>query len=162
MISTPHQQSYITTRLTKPRGFSGSARKLDTHVTPRAEDTSQTFGIPLRKALSQLTQATAEADRENCSGKEAVPVTAATVAVADQFLNALPQGLPAPTCATEPDGQIVFEWYHSTRRLLSVSVSSRRELHYASLFGSSKAYGTEPFFDTIPETILSLIAKVAP
>ena len=88
------------------------------------------------------------------------PISADVYALACQFLGALPLGIAAPSVGAEPDGHLTLEWYRSPRRLLSVSVSPERDLHYAALLGPSKAYGTEAFFGDVPRTILDLIHRV--
>ena len=101
-----------------------------------------------------------ECGSPNWDGYGAAPVIEETLRQGYRFLAALPLGTPAPSVGAEPDGHIVFEWYHSPRRTLSVSVSSEGELHYAALLGLSKAHGTEPFFGEVPQAILDLIRRV--
>lgn len=102
---------------------------------------------------------------EECSepgwdGYNALPVTWDSHCDADRFLRALPFQTSAPSIGAEPDGQITLEWGPSKQRRLSVSISPDGELHYAALLGPEKTCGTVPFFDEVPDTILSLIRKV--
>jgi hypothetical protein len=93
-------------------------------------------------------------------GYGAEPVSPEAYAKAYRFLESLPLGTPRPAITAEPDGQIAFEWYVSSYRTLSVSVSADGDLHYSALLGPNKAYGTEAFFGETPRAILDLILRL--
>jgi len=112
------------------------------------------------KVLDELDALTKECSSPNWDGYGAVPVQSQTIKDAKRFVEALPLGTPTPSAGAEPDGHVTLEWYHSSRRTLSVSVSPDGELHYAALLGASKAWGTEPFFGDVPSSILLLISRV--
>ena len=90
----------------------------------------------------------------------AAPVLHETIFEAEQFLRSIPAGTPRPTLAAEPDGHVTFEWYVSPKRTLSVSISPEGELHYSAVIGSSRRFGTEPFFGEFPNLILKLVQRV--
>lgn len=121
---------------------------------------SYSLGLAPRRTFEQLQALADECHAPGWDGYDALPVTPETVKQAMRFLEALPLGTPAPSVGAEPDGQVTFEWYRSPRRILSVSISPEGEIHYAALLGSSKAYGTEPFFGEVPRVILQLIHRV--
>jgi hypothetical protein len=121
---------------------------------------SLAFGLYGKKAFADLSVMFEECREANWDGYNAVPVSGNTYQLAVQFLKALPLGAPAPAIGAEPDGHLTMEWYRSPRRTLSVSISPEGEVHYASLIGSGKAYGTEPFFGDAPESIINLINRV--
>ena len=99
---------------------------------------------PEANLLEELSLVAEKCDAANWDGYGAAPVAKQTYLHARSFLDALPVGTPVPTVGAEPDGHLTFEWYRSSRRLLSVSVSPEGELQYAALIGPAKAYGTEP------------------
>lgn len=121
---------------------------------------SHSLGLGANTVLEDLIKVAEECRSANWDGYEAAPITNETFWQAYHFLSALPLGFPPPSVGAEPDGHLTFEWYRSSRRTLSISVSPEGDLHYAAFLGSSKAYGTEPFSGTIPKIILDLIHRV--
>ena len=121
---------------------------------------SYAFGMAGKGVLSELLETAEECREPNWDGYGAAPVADGTYQLAQQFLEALPLGITAPTIGAEPDGQITVEWHRSPRRTLSVSVGPNGELHYAALIGTSKAFGTETFFSEAPKFIVDLIHRV--
>ena len=118
------------------------------------------LGLGANGVLEDLIKVTEECSSADWDGYGAAPITNETFWQAYHFLRALPFGFPIPSAGAEPDGHLTFEWHRSARRTLSVSVSSEGDLHYAALLGASKAYGTEPFSEVVPEIILDLINRV--
>lgn len=123
---------------------------------------SQVIGLYGKGVLNDLFQTYKECLMPNWDGYGALPLSETTYQLAQQFIDALPLGTPPPSFGAEPDGHITFEWHHSVRRTLSVSVSPDGELHYAALLGASKAYGTEVFYGEAPKKIMDLIYEVIP
>lgn len=121
---------------------------------------SNSFGASVDAATEELRGVAEECSSVGWDGYEAAAIEQETIRQAERFLNALPLGMIAPSVGAEPDGHITFEWYRSSRRILSVSVSPEGDLHYAALFGHKKTYGTEPFFGEIPSDILKLARRV--
>lgn len=142
-------------------GASGAAE----HVFKKIEEgraqlrKSNSFGAGVKNAIEELHGLADECSSVGWDGYDAEPVERKTIRQAEQFLNALPLGMAAPSVGAEPDGQITFEWYQSPRRILSVSISSEGDLHYAALLGYSRRYGTEPFFGEVPFDILKLVHR---
>ncbi|MFP4381330.1 MAG: hypothetical protein ACLFUS_12585 [Candidatus Sumerlaeia bacterium] len=132
---------------------------LISQVPERLYDSSLGWGK--RKILDELSSVFEESCKAGWDGQEAIPVSSETLRLAEIFLLALPDDLPFPSPGAEPDGQITFEWYTSKSRIISISIDPQSKLHYAALIGPSKAYGTERFYDQIPEGILRLIRRVA-
>lgn len=121
---------------------------------------SNSFGAGVEAAIEELRGLAEECSSIGWDGYEAAAVEQETIRQAERFLDALPLGMVAPSVGAEPDGHITFEWYQSSRRILSVSVSPEGDLHYAALFGYRKSYGTEPFFGEISSDILNLVRRV--
>lgn len=120
---------------------------------------TNTFG-QLRASISELCQLFQDCRLPNWDAYGAEPVSEETFHLAYQLLEALPLGTPVLSLGAEPDGHITLEWYRSPRRVLSVSVSPKGELHYAALVGASTHYGTEPFYGEAPKAIVDLIYHV--
>lgn len=119
-----------------------------------------TFGLYEQKAFEDLRLVFEECREPNWDGYQAEPITEDTYQMAGRFLKALPLGTSMPAIGAEADGHLTMEWYRSPRRTISVSISPESELHYAALMGSSKAYGSEPFFGEVSESIINLINRV--
>ncbi len=114
-----------------------------------------------KRVCDDLCAVAEECKIPNWDGHGAMPVSEETYRLAYRFIESLPLGIPAPSVGAEPDGHLTLEWHRSLRRTLSVSIGPDGDAHYAALLGPrKKAYGTEPFFDEIPKTILDLIAQV--
>ena len=101
-----------------------------------------------------------ECDVAGWDGYGANAVTAAAVADARAFAEALDSSLFVPEVSAEPDGVLTFEWHRSTRQTLSVSVHGSGVLHYAALLGAARAFGAEPFIGKVPKAIFDLIDRV--
>ena len=120
---------------------------------------SVSLGEPLQKTYRQLYQVLEDCGRSDWDAYGAEPVLFESYENAKRFARSLPFSFSSPEVSAEPDGEITFEWYSNPTRVFSVSVGSNNELHYAGLFGASRAYGTEVFHDEIPEVILSHIKR---
>jgi hypothetical protein len=67
------------------------------------------------------------------------------VQTAVEFIRAMPDDLPLPEFAPEPDGSLSLDWIQSRNRLFSLSVGSTNRLAYAWLDGSDKGHGVAGF-----------------
>jgi hypothetical protein len=117
------------------------------------------LGEPLQKTYRQLYQVLEDCGRSDWDAYGAAPVLLESYENAKLFARSLPFSLSSPEVSAEPDGEITFEWYSHPTRVFSVSMGPNNELHYAGLFGASRAYGTEVFHEEIPEVILSHIKR---
>ena len=113
------------------------------------------------KAFEDLQMIYDECRSENWDGYGALAVGEETYLFAENFLRVLPLGTKAPSIGAEPDGQMTLEWYQTPRQTLSLSISPDGVVHYAGLFGSSKAFGSELFVGKVPEIVLDLIKRVS-
>jgi len=125
----------------------------------RLRDTNS-LGAGVDVATQELHTVAEECGSPDWDSYGATAVGRETLRQAFRFLAALPLGMPAPSVGAEPDGHITFEWYHSPKHTLSVSIGSEGELHYAALLGLRKTFGSEPFFGEVPQTILGLVHRV--
>jgi hypothetical protein len=78
---------------------------------------------------------------------------------AESFVRALPEGLPLPEVAREPDGGISLDWIRSRDRMFSVSVTTTDRLAFAWLDGVDRGHGVARFDGgRLPRPILEGIA----
>jgi hypothetical protein len=138
------------------RGVSPDAAAIREHLDGIRKELreSMTFGREYRDALAELREVASECASEDWDGYGAKPINDDSCDLALKFLDALPEGLPAPEINADPDGEVCFEWISGPRRAFSISFGPRGELTFAGLFGRSKAYGTEYFGDEIPPPII--------
>ena len=141
-------------------GLSETARYIDQQKQTARRQLQNSYSLGQQASIDELVKVFAGCRSANWDGYNAAPVTEQTFQLAHQLLDALPLGTHAPSVGAEPDGHITLEWHRSPRHTLSVSVSPESELHYAAFLGSSKVYGTEPFFGEVPQQIMALIQRV--
>ena len=118
------------------------------------------LGSITKGIFQELEEVFIETSRTNWDGYDALPVEKETFLITAKFIKLLPLYVKPLNISAEPDGNITLEWYRSPDWLFSLSIDSRGFLHYAAKFGTRKKYGSEPFFDSIPQTILDLILVV--
>lgn len=111
-------------------------------------------------ALDQLYAVFSDSCSHNWDGHGAVAIGYGTYQAAKRFIEMLPDDVPMPEAAPEPDGEISLEWFGAPERVFSVSVNAHHDLHYAGLFGRGRTHGTETFFDTVPPFVLNGIRRV--
>lgn len=108
------------------------------------ESSESLFGDKAR-LISALRELAAECLEENWDGYDGRAVSEAVVLRAEAFIRALPEDVPAPELAPEPDGQISFDWLPSRTRTFTLSVNAGNRLAYAWIDGFSKGHGVELF-----------------
>jgi len=123
---------------------------------------SVTFGEHLSEMIERLFEARQEHAINNWDGYGAKAIDEQSYQNAVRFILSLTPDIPAPEIGVEPDGEVVFEWYGGKREVFSISMGSRNELTYAGLYGISKTYGVEHFYENIPDTLLNNIYRVFP
>ena len=108
--------------------------------------------------LSQVQALVTECARSGWGASEAEPVYKCAAIRAADFIRALPEGVPLPELAPEPDGSISLDWIRSRNRLLSLSVGTSDRLPYAWVDGAENGHAVV-FFDgkNIPPDILERI-----
>ena len=96
-------------------------------------------------ALSQLAALATECAGQGWDGENAAAIDSGAVLMAERFLRALPDGIPMPEFAPEPDGSVSLDWIQSRSRLFSLSISHSNRLAYAWLDGADKGHGVARF-----------------
>lgn len=112
-------------------------------------DRESTFERRLRFVLDELT-----VDDGQCA------VSAASVRRAFQLVQSLPNGIPVPDVAIDPDGEVELDWMPSRTRMFSISLGDSDRLAYAWLDGSDHAHGVFRFINAIPQPLLLQLAEL--
>lgn len=123
-------------------------------------DKSVTIGWHHREIVKRIFKTATESCMDDWDSYGAKAVDAGSLFSAIWFARLLPMAVPIPDIYVDPDGEIAFEWWFSSRRVFSVTVRRNNELAYAGLFGVNKVYGVEYLDDELTETILDNISRV--
>ena len=111
--------------------------------------------------ISQLNAIAHECSEEGWDGNEANPVDEIARCFAECFIRVLPEDIPLPECAPEPDGSISLDWIRSRTCLFSVSIGRSQRLACAWLDGSNKGHAVEHFdCEKIPQRVLDGIRSI--
>jgi hypothetical protein len=129
-------------------------------VVRLAERSQALFGEKAA-ALSRLAALATECGEQGWDGENASPIDSNAVLMAERFLRALPDGIPMPEFAPEPDGSISLDWIQSRSRLFSLSISHSNRLAYAWLDGTDKGHGVARFDgQNVPLRILDGVKSI--
>lgn len=94
-------------------------------------------------------------------GEGAQPISPFAVDVAEELIRALPDEVPMPEIAAEPDGAISLDWIESRARAFSISVGVTGRLAYAWLDGADRGHGVARFdMRSIPRRVLDGIREI--
>ncbi len=137
-----------------------AVREAASAVVESAERSQVLFGEK-SIAISQVAALANECAEAGWDGNEAAPIDWAAVRTAVEFIRAMPDDLPLPEFAPEPDGSISLDWIQSRTRLFSLSVGSTNRLAYAWLDGSDKGHGVARFEgERIPSRVIEGIIGI--
>lgn len=137
-----------------------AAQEAATAVVESAERSQVLFGEKAA-ALSQLRALAHECTEEGWDGYEACALDPTAVLIAEGFVRALPDSVPLPEFAPEPDGSVSLDWIQSKNRLFTMSVGTNHRLAYAWLDGTDKGHAVARFDgETIPPRILQGINAI--
>ena len=102
-----------------------------------------------------------ECSEPGWDGDDALPLDHRAVFKAITFIQALPEGVPLPEFAPEPDGSLSLDWISSRNRLFSLSVGTDDRLSYAWLDGTDKGHAVARFDgESVPPRILEGIIAI--
>jgi len=96
-------------------------------------------------AISQIRALADDCAHPGWDGSSAAPIDPMAVRTASDFIRALPDEIPLPEFAPEPDGSISLDWIQARDRLFSLSVGKTSRLAYAWLDGVDKGHGVAGF-----------------
>lgn len=129
-------------------------------VVERAETSQALFGEKAA-AISQLRALVNECSQSGWDGAEACALNVLAMFQAESFIRALPDHLPLPEFAPEPDGSISLDWIQSKHRLFSLSIGASNRLAYAWLDGADRGHAVARFSgDKIPQRIIEGITEI--
>jgi hypothetical protein len=83
-----------------------------------------------------------------------------TIFNALELVNLLPTRLPIPEVDIDPDGEISFEWYRSSNKLLSISIGQDGRLAYAGRLGLKRISGIDYLGEQFPNELAAFIEKI--
>jgi len=142
-----------------PEGEFASAQV--TEVWDRFDGTFS-FQPPHSELLSEVESLVAEHSMPGWDGADAPPISFATFANAREFVSALPESVPLPELAVDPDdGAISFEWHGGYRKVFSVSIGESGRLACAGLDGTDQWYGAWTFDSEIPALVTESVRRVS-
>ena len=124
-------------------------------------DRSQALFGEKAATISRLIALAHECNEPAWDGIDASPVNPIAVMTAEAFLRVIPDNLPMPELAPEPDGAISLDWIQSNTRLFSLSIGSNNRMAYAWLDGSDKGHAVARFDGQhVPPRILDSIRSI--
>ncbi|HUF63387.1 MAG TPA: hypothetical protein VMN36_15025 [Verrucomicrobiales bacterium] len=130
-------------------------------VVVESTERSQALFGQKSAALSELFTMAAECAEEGWDGASALPLDPLAVSMAGDFIRALPDDVPLPEFAPEPDGSVSLDWIDFRHRRFSLSISESLRLAYAWLDGSDTGHGVAGFDGAnVPRRILEGIRAV--
>jgi hypothetical protein len=134
-----------------------SIRKSASAVIASAERSFALFG---RKAteISELLAFAIDHAHNGWDGENGRGISAHAVHIAEAFIRCLPDDVPMPEFAPEPDGSISLDWIYSRTRFVSVSAGNNDRLPYAWIDGTDRGHAVARFDkERIPALVLDAI-----
>jgi hypothetical protein len=114
-------------------------------------------------AISSLRALANECGQAGWDANDACAIDSTAVLWAERFIRALPDGIPMPEIAPEPDGSISLDWLQARNRLFSLSIGATDRFAFAWLDGSDKGHGVARFDGhTVPARVLAGIESITP
>jgi hypothetical protein len=115
-----------------------------TEIVRSAERSQALFG-ERAGAIARLWAVAAECAEQGWDGGEACAFEPSAIENAEDFVRALPEGIPMPEFAPEPDGAVSLDWIESRYRMFTISVGQTNRLAFAWLDGSDSGHGVARF-----------------
>ncbi len=144
-------------------GFGETSNKLDEMFEDFFEHRDQSLFLGWRRELkNSVAEVTQEASEHGWDGYDAEPVTDLAYLTARRFIDLLAESALLPDVVPAPDGEIAFEWDHSSNCFFTVT-TNQGLLVYAGIFGHDrKQYGQEPLGVELPQTIAKILGSYFP
>lgn len=149
--------------LVRSVGFSGDAQYVDCFAKSGLRRFQDAYSRDdgRRGVQSELANQLEECSVPGWDGYGAEAININAYRYAYLFVESLPSGFPMPSVGAEADGHLTLEWYRNPSWVISVSISSQGDLHYAALLGMSiRRNGTELFLGEVPAELIQLIRRV--
>ncbi len=152
----------------RPLAHSGSAiadEAKDTVTAGTAVEASieRSFALfgPKAEAIFQIWALVEECATPDWDGSGAQAMSDFAAQQAEAFVRALPEGVPLPEFAPEPDGSISLDWIQSRNRVFSLSIGDGSRLAYAWLDGTDRGHAVARFDgDVVPARVLDGIKGI--
>jgi hypothetical protein len=129
-------------------------------VVQAAEQSIALFGEKAA-ALSELDAMALECSEGGWDGDDATAIDPIAVLLTKRLIRALPDGIPVPEFAPEPDGWVSVDWIRSRHRMLSLSIGRSSRIAYAWLDGADRGHGVAGFDgQNVPPRILEAIGDI--
>jgi hypothetical protein len=142
-------------------GEAQAVRKAAAAIVESVQRSEALFGAKL-VAIARIWALAEECAEPGWDGADGCPLELAAAALAEEFIRALPDGVPFPEFSPEPDGSISLDWIQSRHRILSVSIGTTNRLAYAWVDGTDRGHAVAWFDgDTIPPRIMEAILGIA-
>lgn len=141
-------------------GFSEAAEMLDRVNQQEIRRQRQTVTFSRFSLDDQLIDVYENCSQPDWEGPGSLPVQPDTLEAAQRLVLSLPQEFRTPTIFGEPDGHVGMEWYVHPRRLLTISLSPQRVIHWAALIGDEDPRGSCHFFNEVPQTLTYWISRI--
>jgi len=127
----------------------------------RSSEESQILFGRRATAISHLRTLGNECAESGWDGADAYAIHSVALRNAENFVRALPEDIPMPEFAPEPDGSISLDWIPSRHRLFSMSVSTGNRLAFAWIDGADRGHGVARFDGLIvPARVLTGIRSI--
>jgi hypothetical protein len=135
-------------------------RKAGFKVIKDSESSQSLFGVKAM-AISEVLKLADECEENDWDGGQAMAIKDSSVGKTVAFIRALPEGVPMPEPAPEPDGCISLDWIETRHRLFSLSIGSSDRIAYAWIDGADGGHGVAQFDGSrIPPRILEGIQSI--
>lgn len=122
----------------------GVVRRSQCAVVESAERSMAWFGSKA-SAISDMWALVDECGHKGWDGEGATPLSPFAANTAAAFIRALPDGVPLPEFAPEPDGNMSLDWIRARTRLLSLSIGLSNRIAFAWIDGSDQGHGVAHF-----------------
>jgi hypothetical protein len=112
-------------------------------------------------AISELWALANECSQQGWDGEDGRPIDPEAIHRAIELIRSLPDYIPLPEFAPEPDGAVSLDWIRTRNRVLSVSVGASDRLAFAWLDGTDCGHGVVRFVEgLVPTRLVDAIAAM--
>ncbi len=138
----------------------GAVRRNAAAVVDRTESSIALFGEK-SSALSMLAVLAEECKEADWDGYGAEPLDRNALDLAREIIRALPDDLPMPSFAIEPDGCVSLDWMPTRSRIFTLSAGKSDRLPYAWIDGTDRGHAVGRFVNgRLPPRILQEIRRI--
>jgi hypothetical protein len=161
LVSVGHTALYPYLRM--GTAVSDEARTIQmaaSELTIATERSQALFGAR-QNLLSELRAIAEDCSTDDWDGSGGVAVNTEALQKAEDLIRTLPEGIPLPEVAPEPDGSLSMDWIRDPYRLYSLSIGPLNRLAYAWLDGTDKGHGVVGFDGiSVPSRVISDIQRI--